>query len=83
MIARMNQGAALPIACLGDAADVIGGGGEIAQHDGGGAPEGDEGQHHGGGDDDLDVAAAAVGCHGSSLQFVDPPCGDSQIRLRG
>ena len=40
----MNHGAALPMACSADSADVIGGAGQIAQDDGGGAPKADERQ---------------------------------------
>ena len=54
MIARMNQGADFADGGFGDAADVVGGRGKIAQHDGGGPPEGNEGQHDSGRDDDLD-----------------------------
>ena len=66
MIARMNHGAALPMALLGDAADVVGGRGQIAQHDGGGPPEGNERQHDGGGDDHFDRCRPLFGCHGNT-----------------
>ena len=49
---------------FGDAADVVGAGGKIAQHDGGGTPEGNKGQHDSGRDDDLDCGCPLLGLHG-------------------
>ena len=82
MIARMNQGADLPMACLGDAADVVRGRGEIAQHDGGCPPEGNERQHDGGGDDDLGRIRPFRDCSRENLLSILWPDG-FQIRLRG
>ena len=64
MIARMNQGAALADGLFGDAADVIGGRCQVAQHDGRRPPERNERQHHGGGDDHLHGPRPLFQCHG-------------------
>src|ERR1700733_305853 len=48
---------------LGDAADVIGGGCEIAQYDGRRSPERDERQHHGSRDYDVDNTGPLLGGH--------------------
>ena len=44
MTPRMNHGRGLADGLLADAADVVGGAGQVAQHDGGGPPEADERQ---------------------------------------
>ena len=49
--AQHHPGRGFADGLLGDAADVVHGGGQVVQHDGGGLPEGDEGQRDGGGDD--------------------------------
>ena len=65
---------------FGDAAHIVGGRSQIAQHDGGGAPEGDERQHYRPGYHHLDGGGAVFNCHVTSPQSS---CGAFQIGLRG
>ena len=80
--ARMNQGRCRPIACLGDAADVKRGRGEIAQHNRGGPPEGNKGQRDGGGDHNLGAGRIAEELQfaGRLQDFDEATAPDSRLR---
>ena len=54
--AEDEPGGGLADGLLADAADVVGGGGQVAEHDGGGAPEADEHQRDGGDHQHIDFA---------------------------